>query len=298
MNLVAGATGFLGREICRQLTSKGHPTRALVRPTSDPEAVAQLREWGVELIEGDLKEPQSLAAACQGVSTVLSTVTATRSRQADDTIEATDRLGQLNLVDAARDAGVERYVYISLSGQIDGDDPLTQAKRAVEERVRASGMTYTILRPTFFMEAWLGPALGFDFPNGKATVYGTGDHPISWISLADIAAFAAHALENPAARNATIELGGPDALSPREVVRIFEEASGRSFEVQTVPEEALRAQRAEATDSLEQTFAALMLAYAAGDPVPMTDTLRTYPLPLRTVREYAQQVLTGTPATP
>lgn len=298
MNLVAGATGFLGREICRQLTSQGRPTRALVRSTSDPDTIAQLRQWGVELIEGDLKDPQSLEPACRGASTVISTVTATRSRQPGDTIEATDRLGQLNLVDAARDAGVMRYVYVSLSGQINSDDPLTRAKRAVEERVRASAMTYTILRPTFFMEVWLGPALGFDYPNGKVTVYGSGEHPISWISLADVAAFAVHSLENPATENAIIELGGPNALSPREVVRIFEEISGRSFEIQTVPEQALRAQLNEATDALQQTFAALMLAYAAGDPIPMTETLRKYPLPLRTVREYARQVLAAaTPAT-
>jgi NADH dehydrogenase len=223
-------------------------------------------------------------------------VTATRSRQPDDTIEATDQLGQLNLVDVARDAGVGRYVYISLSGQISSEDPLTHAKRTVEERVRASAMTYTILRPSYFMEVWLGPALGFDYPNGRATIYGSGENPISWISLADVAAFAIHSLENPVAENAVIELGGPDALSPREVVRIFEAISGRSFEIQTVPEEAIRAQQAEATDTLQQTFAALMLTYAAGDPIPMTETLRKYPLPLRTVRDYAQQVLnTATP---
>lgn len=297
MILVAGATGYLGREICRQLTSQGRPTRGLVRSTSDPATISQLRQWGVELVQGDLKDPQSLASACRGVSTVISTVSATRSRQPDDSIEATDRRGQLDLVDAARDAGVQRYVYISLSGQIDSDDPLTQAKRMVEGRVRASGMTYTILRPSYFMEAWLTPPLGFDYPNGKITIYGSGENPISWISLADVAAFAVHCSDNPLAEDAIIELGGPDALSPREVVRIFEEVSGRSFEIQTVPEEALRAQRAAAGDSLQQTFAALMLAYAKGNPVPIAETLRKYPLSLRTVREYARQALAvATPA--
>jgi len=291
MILVAGATGFLGREICRQLTAQGRPTRGLVRPSSNPEMVSQLRQWGVELVEGDLKDPESLKPACRGVSTVISTVTATRSRQPDDSIEATDQQGQLNLVDAARDAGVQRYVYISLSGQIYSDDPLTRAKRMVEERVRASGMTYTILRPSYFMEVWLSPPLGFDYPNGKATIYGSGEKPISWISLPDVAAFAVHTSNAPAAENATIELGGPDALSPREVVRIFEEISGRSFEIQTVPEEALRVQKTAANNSLEETFAALMLAYARGNPVPMAETLRRYPLSLRTVREYARQVL-------
>jgi uncharacterized protein YbjT (DUF2867 family) len=299
MNLVAGATGYLGREICRLLTSQGRPTRGLVRSTSDPDALDQLRQLGVELVEGDLKDASSLEPACQGASAVLSTVTTTRSRQPDDSIEATDQQGQLNLVDAARGANVQRFVYISYSGQISSDNPLTRAKRTVEERVPASGMTYTILRPSYFMEVWLSPALGFDYPNARVTLYGSGENPISWISLADVAAFAVHSLENPAAENAIIELGGPEALSPLEVVRIFEELGGRPFEIQSVPKEVIRAQEVAATDSLQQAFAALMLNYAAGDPIPMTETLRRYPIPLRTVREYAQQVLTTTaPAAP
>lgn len=163
--------------------------------------------------------------------------------------------------------------------------------------MRRSGMTYTILRPSVFMEVWLSPVLGFDYPNARATLYGEGERKISWISLADVAEFAVRSLESPAARNATLELGGPEALSPREVVRIFEEASGRSFELQIVPEEALRAQGAQATDSLQKAFAALMLAYAAGDPIPMEETLRTYPVALRSVRDYAREALSA-PAAP
>jgi hypothetical protein len=74
-------------------------------------------------------------------------------------------------------------------------------------------------------------------------------------------------------------------------VRIFEQEGGRSFEIRKVSEDALRAQLAAATDSLERTFAALMLACARGDPIPMEETLEHYPLRLRTVREYAREVL-------
>lgn len=291
MILVAGSTGFLGREICRRLASRGHTVRGLVRSTSDPAAVAQLHEWGVETVVGDLKDRASLAEVCRGVSAVVSTVTATRTRQEGDSIESADQQGQLDLVDAAREAGVRRFVYVSFSGQIGTDDPLTRAKRAVEDAVLRSGMVYTILRPSVFMEVWLSPVLGFDYANARATVYGSGDAKISWISLGDVAEFAVRALESPAAENAVLELGGPEALSPREVVRIFEEASGRSFEVQLVPEEALRAQQAAATDSLQQAFAALMLACALGDPIHMEETLRAYPVPLLSVRDYARAVV-------
>ena len=293
MILVAGATGFLGSEICRRLVTAGRPVRGLVRPTSDPAAVARLRELGIETVEGDLRDRASLDAACRGATAVVSTATTTRSRQPGDSIEATDQQGQLNLVDAARAAGGRRFVFVSYSGQIDTDDPLTTAKRTVEGRLRESGMTYTILRPTFFMEVWLSPALGFDFPNARATVYGSGQSKISWIALGDVAEFAVRSLDDPAAENATIEMGGPEALSPIEVVRVFEEVTGRPFEVQHVPEDALRTQQQSATDSLEQTFAALMLTYARGDEIPMEETLRRYPVRLRSVREYASGAAAG-----
>ncbi|HEX6058696.1 MAG TPA: SDR family oxidoreductase [Gemmatimonadaceae bacterium] len=287
MILVAGATGHLGGEICRRLVAAGRSVRGLVRPTSDPAAVARLRTLGVETVEGDLKDPASLARACLDVDAVISTVTTMRSRQPDDGIETTDQAGQVALVDAACSASVGRFVYVSYSGQIGVDDPLTTAKRAVERRLRECGMTYTVLRPSCFMEAWLSPTLGFDFPNARAMVYGSGQAKLSWVSLGDVAAFAARAVDDPQCANATIELGGPEALSPLEVVRIFEETGKRRFTVEHVPEEALRAQAASAPDSLQKTFAALMLAVAQGDAIPMDETLDRYQLRLMSVRDYA-----------
>lgn len=64
MNLIAGATGMVGSEICRLLKAQGKPVRALVRKSSAPEKVAALRALGAEIVVGDLKDPASLAAAC------------------------------------------------------------------------------------------------------------------------------------------------------------------------------------------------------------------------------------------
>jgi uncharacterized protein YbjT (DUF2867 family) len=292
MILVAGSTGYLGGEICRRLVANGHQVRGLVRSTSDAATVARLRELGVETVEGDLRDPGSLENAVRGADTVISTVTTTRSRQADEGIESTDKRGHLNLVDAARDAGVRRFIFVSYSGQLGEDDPLTVAKRTVERSVRESGMTYTILRPSVFMEAWLSPVFGFDYNNARATIYGSGESKISWISLGDVAEFAVRSVDDPKAENAVLELGGPAALSPNEVVRIFEEVGGRRFQVQHISEEALRAQKQAATDSMARAFAGLMLAYAGGDPIPMADTLREFPVRLRSVREYASEAVT------
>jgi uncharacterized protein YbjT (DUF2867 family) len=284
--LVVGATGLLGGEICRLLAQRGNPVRALVRGTSSADRVARLKSLGAEQVRGDLKDRRSLDAACRGASAVISTASATVSRQEGDSIETVDRRGQLSLIDAATAAGVKRFILVSFPS-VDEDFPLQAAKRAVEEHLRASGMTYTILRPTFFTEVWLSPALGFDAPNAKAQIYGGGQNQISWISFQDVAQFAVTALDNPQAKNAVIDLGGPEALSPLDVVRLAEQVTRKRFAVQHVPEEALRAQYAGATDPLQQSFAALMLYYARGDVIDMGRTLRAFPgRRLRSVREY------------
>lgn len=289
MNLVVGATGFLGSDICRLLVQQGQPVRALVRTTSDPAKKEALQHLGIELVGGDLQDPATLVAACQGVSAVISTASVTISRQPNDSIQAVDLDGQLNLLQAAKAANVAQFVYVSYSGNIDVDCPLKTAKRTVEQAVKESGMTYTILRPSSFMEAWLSPMVGFDAANASVTVFGTGEAKISWISLHDVTQFAVASLTNPAAQNAVLELGGPDALSPLEVIQIFEAASGKPFTVQHVPAEALQAQRAAATDPIQQSFAALMLAVTQGDEIDMRETLQKFPLRLTSVEEFARR---------
>jgi uncharacterized protein YbjT (DUF2867 family) len=294
MILIVGASGVLGTAICRRLAARGKPIRALVRTTTDPAKIDTLRELGAELVFGDLKDRASLDSACVGVRTVISTATTTISRQPDDTIYAVDQEGQISLVQAAQAARVSQFIYISYSANIDaGDDPspLTIAKRSVEQCLMGSGVMYTILRPTCFMEIWLSPVLGFDYPNAQAQIYGEGVNKLSFISLSDVAEFAVQSIDNPAARNAVIELGGPEALSPLEVVKVFEEVGRRRFATQHVPEDTLRAQYAQTPDPLQKSFSALMLAVHKGDEIDMTSTLRTFPMNLLTVRDYAKRVL-------
>lgn len=293
MVFVAGATGYLGTEICRRLISRGATVRGLVRATSDPARVQALKDLGVRTVVGDLKESDSLAHLLRGVQSVISTATSTRSRSDGDGIESVDAEGQLNLIREAIKADIGRFVLVSYTGNIRSDDPLTRAKRNAERLLIDSGMTYTILRPSIFMEGWLSPALGFDYPNARVQIFGDGDQKISFISLGDVAEFAVLSLVTPAACDAVIELGGPDAVSPNEVIRIFEDAMGREFEVARVPKEALQSQLDTAEDSMSQAFAALMLAYAHGDTVPMDRTLRTFPIRLTSVHDYAAAVATA-----
>jgi uncharacterized protein YbjT (DUF2867 family) len=292
MNLVVGATGLVGNHICTLLADGGKPVRALVRPTSNTDRIAQLRSIGAEIVNGDLKDAHSLEIACRGAHAVLSTASSTLSRQQGDSIDSVDRQGQLNLVEAAEAAGVKHFVFISFP-DTPIDYPLQTAKRAVEDRLRRSRMTHTILQPTFFMEVWLSPSLGFDAANGTAQIYGAGDKKISWISFQDVARFAVAALEAPLAANATVKLGGPNALSPLEVVRTVEAATGKPVTVQHVPEEALRGQYNSATDDLQKSFAALMMYYAKGEVIDAGEAHRIFPINrLTSVRDY----LTPAPA--
>jgi uncharacterized protein YbjT (DUF2867 family) len=290
MNLIVGATGLVGGEICRRLAADRKPVRALVRPAGDASRIDELRAAGAELATGDLKDPASIAAACAGATAVLSTASSVLSRQPGDTIDGVDRIGQLQLIAAAASAGVKHFVYISFSPMAE-DFALQRAKREVEQALMASGMPYTILRPTFFMEVWLSPALGFDVAARRARIYGTGENPISWISFPNVAEFAVRSLDTPAARNATFTLGGPEAIAPLQVVRIFEELGGAPFTVEYVLESVLRAGKTSARRALDEAFAALSLAYAHGDAIDMRATLEAMPVRLVGVREYANWLL-------
>lgn len=285
MTLVVGATGILGMEICRRLAAARRPFRALVRRTSDPARREELASLGAELVEGDLKDPASLQTACAGVRAIISTATSIVSRQEGDSLQTVDRDGQLALVDAAKAAHVDHFVFISFRDpQV--QFPLTEAKRAVERRLAASGMAYTSLQASFFMEIWLTPIRGFDYLTGKVTIFGDGNNRISWVSYKDVARIAVAALDQPRARNTVLNVGGPQALSPREVVQIFEEAGVKISEQQYVPERQLHAQLHEASDAMQKTFAGLMLMYASGDEMDMTETLKLFPIPLTSVRDY------------
>ena len=292
MILVVGATGLLGSEVCRELTAQHRPFRALVRPGATK--AHALQQQGAEVVFGDLKEPASLAEACQGVRTVISTASSTLSRRQGDSIESVDRMGQIELVDAARNAAVRQFIFVSYNHRKDLECALSNAKAEVEQLLIHSGMQYTILRASFFMEVWLSPALGFDFRNAKATVYGAGDRPISWISVPDLARIVVACIDNPAALNREIQVGGPQPLSPHDVVRIYEEITGRKCEVEHVPLTTLQAQRAMEVDPLQHSFATLMLHAASGDAIDMRRTQQDFRVPLTSVSDYIRRAMAAT----
>jgi uncharacterized protein YbjT (DUF2867 family) len=289
MVLVVGATGLVGGEVCKILAKKGEKVRALVRSTSSKEKVETLRSYAVEICRGDLKDPDSISGSCRGVDAVISTASSTMSRQDGDSIESVDAAGQMNLVSSAKAANVGRFVFVSFRRSPGATSPLGDAKSRVETAIEA--MNFTVIQASWFMEVWLSPALGFDYANATARIYGPGTSPISWVSFRDVAEICAVALRHPAAERKTVEFGGPEALSPLDVVARFERIGGRPFRLEHVPEPALLSQFKKATDSMQKSFAALMLGYLHGDAVNTASVVDTFAIELTSVNEYAHSVL-------
>lgn len=288
--LVAGATGVLGSEIVRRLIARGETVRAMVRATSAPEKVERLERAGAKIVHADLKEPRTLLAACTGVSAVISTVTTILTSQPGDSFEATDGEGTKSLIDAAKTTGVRKFIFVSFDTSKVPDNPLTNAKKDAEEHLKRSGLDYTILHASLFFETWLGPMLFADPVAGTAKVYGKGTDKIRYVAVADVAEFAVQSLSRPAARNATIPVGGPDEISQRDAVRMFEEAYGKKFNLIEVPEAALEAQWSSAQNPFDRTFGGLMLGLARGFGSGVQPPFEKFPMHMTSPREYVRRM--------
>ena len=279
--LVAGATGGLGARIAQRLQEDGAAVRGLTRSGAKQPAAD-----GLQLVRADLEAPETLAAAIAGAGVVVSTATAFPRDSRHDAIERVDRDGTIALVDAAEAAGVRRFVFVSFRPVLHRF-PLQNAKRAVEERLRRCSFEAVVLRPGKFMDIWFSPLCGFDAHAGRAQLFGRGESPVSWIAAADVAEIACRAALSPEPQPEVLELGGPEPLSQRDVVRIFERLSGRSFVVDEIPREELESRHRNGGDPTSVSLAALMLEAddgAVGDLEPM---LALHPLELTTVAGYA-----------
>ncbi|MDH4063196.1 MAG: SDR family oxidoreductase [Acidobacteriota bacterium] len=238
MILVVGATGRLGGTIAGRLLQQGEQVRALVRSESNH---ATLAERGAHIVFGDLRDAASLEAACRGCDRVITTANSAR-RSGADTVDTVDRDGTRGLIDAAAHAGVRQFMYTSVLG-VDPASPVPflAAKAQNEAHLRASGLSWTILAPNAFMESWPLMVVGMPATMGQpVTLVGSGHRRHTFVAEADVAAFAVAAITDARARDRHIPIGGPDALSWRDVVAVYERVLGRSLEVRFVaPGEAV-----------------------------------------------------------
>ncbi len=184
---------------------------------------------------GDLKNRKSLDPACKGITTLITTATSAK-RGGEDTLQTVDLDGNKNLIDAAKAAGVKQFIFVSVQNADSGSPiPLMAAKGLTEDRLRASGIPYTIIAPNAFMQVWIAMIVGLPAVSGRAVAFvGTGKRKHSFISDTDVASFILASIDNPKALNQRLIIGGPEALSIIDTVKVFERAVGHKIPVQSV----------------------------------------------------------------
>lgn len=217
--LVVGAGGTLGHATTRQLLGKGHAVRALVRDRAKAEP---LRKLGAEVVTGDLTDPPSLARACKGASRVFACAHGLLGRGEHSSAQV-DHVGHSALVVAAREAKVEHFVYTSALGAAD-DHPIDffRTKHEIEGVVKDSGMGFTILRPAAFMETHVHRFNGqFLLDRGFVVLIGPAIQPRNFVAVRDVVPFAVIALTEDGLAGRTLEIGGPDNLSNRQVAHMY-----------------------------------------------------------------------------
>ncbi|MBF2076878.1 MAG: SDR family oxidoreductase [Synechococcales cyanobacterium C42_A2020_086] len=291
--LIVGATGTLGRQITRRALDEGYRVRCLVRSMRK---AAFLKEWGAELVYGDLCDPTTLPAALEGITAVIDAAT---TRPTDSlSIKQVDWEGKVALIQAAKAANVEHYVFFSI---LDAEKyphvPLMEIKRCTEQFLAESGLNYTILRPCGFMQGLIGqyaiPILE------KQSVWVMGDSsPIAYMDTQDIARFAVATLKNPDTINRSFPVVGPKAWGAYEIIRLCERLSGREAKVSRMPTGLLRSVEKVARFFQWGWNLADRLAFteviASGQPLiaPMDETYAVFgisPDEMTTLEDYLQE---------
>jgi uncharacterized protein YbjT (DUF2867 family) len=228
--LVLGATGQQGGGVARALVAAGFRVRALLRDPSSPRA-ANLR--GVELVRGDLRELASLDEALVGAWGVFSVQPSSGQPEYGVTDDDELRWGRA-VTDAARRAGVSHLIYSSVAGAAGGTGVgHFESKWQIEEHVRASGVSATVVRPSAFMEILLQPHFGLG--QGALTFFNAPDRKMQFIAAEDIGKLVARLFaEHERFRGQTIELAG-DALTGDALAAHFARRLGRSVSYQPFP---------------------------------------------------------------
>jgi len=221
--LVVGATGHVGREVAKKLKAVGRKLRVMTR---DPTRAAGRGIASDKVVTGDLRDPVSLAAAVAGVEKAYYA-----------TPDPEDNVAMLeNFLAAAGSAGIGHVVRLSArSADINSKDDLARRHGLAEQALERSGLAWTHIRPSWFMQMMFEYA-----PGGRMELPG-GDGRIGWIDTRDIADMAVTALTEPGHEGKRYIISGPEALGYGDLARAMSEATGRDFAyVDMAPEDYRR----------------------------------------------------------
>jgi NADH dehydrogenase len=214
---------------------------------------------------------------------VITTATSAK-RGGDDNPTTVDLVGNQNLIEAAKAAGVKQFIFVSANiADPTSPIPLMQAKGITEDNLRASGVPYTIIAPDAFMEVWIAIVVGAPVLAGQpVTFIGTGTRKHSFISAVDVAKFIIASIDNPEAINQKLIIGGPKPLSFREAAAIFEQVAGRKIPVQSVAP-------GQPVPGFPDAMAQFIGGFDSYDsPIEMANISKTFGVKLTSIEEFAK----------
>ena len=228
--LIIGGTGTLGRQIVLQALTKGYPVRCLVR---NFRRANFLKEWGAELVYGDLTIPETIPSCLQGITCIID---ASTSRPSDENmLKAVDWDGKLALISAARAAKIKRFIFCSTQNlEQFSVIPLMEMKQGIEVKLQNSEIPYTIFRLSGFyqglIEQYAIPILE------NLPIWVTNENTfVSYMDTQDIAKFCIRSLQLPQTVNKTFFLGGTKGWASGEIINLCEQLAGQTAKVNQVP---------------------------------------------------------------
>jgi uncharacterized protein YbjT (DUF2867 family) len=228
--LIIGGTGTLGRQIVLQALTKGYPVRCLVRNFRKANF---LKEWGVELVYGDLTRPETLPPCMKGITAVIDASTSRPNEL--ESLKKVDWDGKLHLIEAAKAAKVQRFIFFSAQNVEQFDSiPLMKLKYGIEKKLEESTIPYTIFRLTGFyqglIEQYAIPILE------NLPIWVTNENTyIAYMDTQDIAKFCLRSLQIPQTTNQTFFLSGLKGWVSSEIISLCEQLAGQTARVQRVP---------------------------------------------------------------
>jgi uncharacterized protein YbjT (DUF2867 family) len=229
--LVIGGTGMLGGQVVSELLARGKRVRALVRPTSDAK---RLESNGVEIARGDMMDPASLLQAMDGADAVVSTAAGYTRHSKGDTDEI-DIIGNQNLANAARRAGVNRFVLTSiLTCDQTPQVPHFWHKKLAEDRLEDLGVPFVALRPGAFLDM-ITQMGGDPFTKRRLMWFGSQTLPLTFVLTRDLAGYLADAVDAPGVDGQRIDIGWDRPVSMEEIAQISGRLLGEKIRVWSIP---------------------------------------------------------------
>ncbi len=266
MILIAGGTGCLGSVVTNTLHHRGLPVRVLSRGVAPHPGTVPSE---VDVVRADVRDPASLIKPMQGVDLVISAVQGFMG-PGGVTPQSVDRDGNAHLIEAAERVGAGIVMVSVIGASPESPMELMRAKFTAEQRLRSSRSAWTIVRPEAYAETWAQLIERTAGRSRRPLVFGRGDNPIAWVSVADVAALVERAVVDDTLRGRVLEICGPEPVTLTRLAEMVMAQHGWNGRPRHVPRPVLHAM-AITVGLLKPEMALQARAALAMDELPTTD---------------------------